>query len=130
MTTPLTGKGSFCIPLTGALLFAGGEVGSAKNPEGETIIITNATIYSTTPSTGAANMSIGIAANATTSATTFLNAVDAVATLTAASALNCFAYGDPADALPVMTSGQYITASGSASTVGYAGFLYVEYLHV
>jgi hypothetical protein len=130
MTTPVTGKGSFCVPLTGALLFAGGEVGSAINPEGGSIIITRATIYTTTPSTGAANLSVGVAANATTSATTFLNAVDAIATLTAASALNCFAYGDPADSLPIMTSTQYITATGSASTVGFAGYLHVEYLHV
>jgi len=122
-------SGACSIPVTAATLFAGGEMGSFKNPEGVTVIITRAVLYTTTPATaGGTNLSIGVAADAVTSATNIYNAGDADDT--AGTAVNCLAVGDAADALVTMTSSQYITVTGSADTVGFTGRLYIQYKRV
>jgi hypothetical protein len=129
MTALTFGKGACSIPVTGAVLFAGGEMGSLLNPEGCTVIITRAILYTATPTTaGAVNISIGTAAASTTSATNITNASDADDT--AGTAYNCLANGDAADALVVWTSAQYVTCTGSADSSGFTGRLYLEYLRV
>ena len=128
MTTPLNGNGWFCLPLTGNALFAGGEVGAVLNPEGETIIIQKAVLYIETATTVAATtLSVGLAANATTSATDICNAVAIDAG--AGTAQNCLAADDAKEALLVMTGVQYITATGSADSSAFVGKLYVKYVH-
>ena len=117
------------IPLTGALLFAGGEVAAVANPEGVPLIITDVKIYVDTPSTGAANLSVGLAANATTSDTDMINAlaVNGAITGLAYHGMTALAANGAAQ---VWSTSQYLTATGSASTVGFTGRLFVQYVRV
>lgn len=128
MATSFSG-GYIEIPLTGALLFAGGEVAAIANPEGVPLIITDVKIYVDTPSTGAANLSVGLAANATTSDTDMINAlaVNGAVTGLAYHGMTALAAKGAAQ---VWSTTQYLTATGSASTVGFVGRLFVQYIPV
>ena len=117
------------IPLTGALLFAGGEVAAVANPEGVPLIITDVKIYVDTPSTGAANLSAGLAANATTSDTDMINALAVNGAITGVAYHGMTALAAKG-AAQVWGTTQYLTATGSASTVGFAGRLFVRYVLV
>ena len=127
------GKGSLAFALTGQLAHsadAAGTVGYIQNPEDTAIIVTNCVCYGITNSTGAANLTVG---HATTVAgahdTTQLFAAAAQAA-SAGTAVTGFANGDAADALPVVPADSYICAFASASTVGYTGVCYIEYVRV
>ena len=128
MATSFSG-GYIEIPLTGALLFAGGEVAAIANPEDVPLIITDVKIYVDTPSTGAANLSVGLAANATTSDTDMINAlaVNGAVTGLAYHGMTALAAKGAAQ---VWGTTQYLTATGSASTVGFVGRLFVQYIPV
>lgn len=120
-------SGYISIPLTGALLFAGGEVAAVANPEGVPLIITDVKIYVDTPSTGAANLSVGLAANATTSDTDMINALAVNGALTGLAYHGMTALAAKG-AAQVWGTTQYLTATGSASTVGFVGRLFVSYI--
>lgn len=128
MSDLIYGRGALCIELTGAVAHAGGEVANVLNPEGEDLIITRAVLYSTHVSTAAANLYAGVGVSKVHNATTLVNAVDIVA-LTAGTAKNGFANGDAADSLVIWDSDEYISVTGSADSSGFAGYLFVEYLH-
>lgn len=117
------------IPLTGALLFAGGEIAAIANPEGKPLIITDVKIYVDTPSTGSANLSAGLAANATTSDTDMINALAVNGSLTGLAYHGMTALAAKG-AAQVWSTTQYLTVTGSASTVGFVGRLYVAYIPV
>lgn len=117
------------IPLTGALLFAGGEVAAFLNPEGVPLVITDVKIYVTTPSTGAANLSAGVNASATTSDTDLINALAVNGAITGLAYHGMTALAAKG-AAQVWGAADYITATGSASTVGFVGRLYVQYIRV
>lgn len=128
MATSFSG-GYIEIPLTGALLFAGGEVAAVANPEGVPLIITDVKIYVDTPSTGAANLSVGLAANATTSDTDMINALAVNGSITGLAYHGMTALAAKG-AAQVWGTTQYLTATGSASTVGFVGRLFVQYIPV
>ena len=117
------------IPLTGAALFAGGEVAACLNPEGVPLIITDVKIYVDTPSTGGANLSVGIAANATTSDTDMINALAVNGAITGLAYHGMTALAAKG-AAQVWGATEYITATGSASTAGFVGRLFVQYIRV
>ena len=117
------------IPLTGAALFAGGEVAGVLNPEGVPLIITDVKLYVTTPSTGAANLSVGIAANATTSDTDMINALAVNGAITGKAYHGMTALAAKGEA-QVWGATEYITATGSASTAGFVGRLFVKYIRI
>ena len=117
------------IPLTGALLFAGGEVAAFANPEGVPLIITDVKIYVDTPSTGAADLNVGLAANATTSDTDLINALAVNGAITGLAYHGMTALAAKG-AAQVWGTTQYLTATGSASTVGFAGRLFVQYIRI
>jgi hypothetical protein len=120
-------SGYLAIPLTGALLFAGGEVAGVANPEGVPLIIKDAKLYVATPSTGGANLSVGIAAGVTTGATNMINALAVNGAITGLAYHGITALAANGAAL-VWGAAQFITATGSASTVGFTGTLFVEYV--
>ena len=129
MTTPLTGQGSwFCIPLTGAALFAGGEIGSAINPEGANLIIKQAVVYIETD-TSAAGTTLGVG----TGATAATAATDIIAALaidgSPSTAFNLLAADDAKEALVVWHAADYVTATGSAASTAFVGKLYIKYVH-
>jgi hypothetical protein len=122
-------SGCLEIPLTGAVLFAGGEIGAMLNPEGVPLIITDVKIYIDTPSTGAANISVGIAADATTSDTDMINAlaINGAVTGLAYHGMTALAAKDEAQ---IWDTDEYITATGSADSSDFVGRLFVQYIRV
>jgi hypothetical protein len=128
MATSFAG-GYIEIPLAGAALFAGGEVAAVKNPEGVPVIITDVKLYVDTPSTGAANLSVGIAANGTTSDTDMINALAVNGAITGVAYHGMTALAAKG-AAQVWGASEYITATGSASTAGFVGRLFVQYIRV
>lgn len=130
MTILAFSSGWLEIPLTGNALFAGGEVsGSVPNPEGRLLMITNAQLQAISPSTGAATLAIGLAANATTSNGALAAAltVNGVAVNTGWTAHIPDVVGQAAVMWPVAS---FLTVTGSASTAGFTGKLFVEYIRV
>ena len=117
------------IPLTGVASTDGGAVGAALNPEGVPLIITDVKLYVDTPSTGAANLSAGIAANGTTSDTDMINALAVNGAITGKAYHGMTALAAKGEA-QVWGASEYITATGSASTAGFVGRLFVKYIRV
>lgn len=115
------------IPLTGNALFAGGEIGSLLNPEGVPLIIVDVKLYVDTPSTGAANISCGIAAAATTSDTDLINALAINGAITGKAYHGMTALAAKGEA-QVWGATEYITATGSADSSDFVGSLFVSYI--
>lgn len=129
-TKPNTqGKGWMSIALTGVALTTGGAIAAIKNPEGVDLLVTRCILRVGTPSTGAANLSAGFADDDETAATDLINA------LAVNGSISGKWYNGPAavtsakgEITTKWASGKYLTVSGSATTVGLVGTLYVEYL--
>ena len=127
-----TGKGWLSIDFVGVAATTGGAIASVPNPEGVDVIVVNAFVYLATSSTGAANLTIGIGASATTdyndmvTATAMAAAAGKVYTACAISA----SIATEVTAPGVWLAAEYVNITGSASTVGLTGTLYIEYLRV
>ena len=117
------------IPLTGTAATTGGAIGATKNPEGVALIITDVKLYVDTHSTGAANLSAGIAADAVTSDTDLINALAVGGAIDGKAYHGMTALAAKGEA-QVWGAAEYITATGSASTAGFAGRLFVKYIRV
>jgi hypothetical protein len=133
-TQPNTqGTGMLSVPLTGNALFAGGEIAAIANPEGASLMVLRTYLYVKTPSTGAADINIGIAADAVTSATDIINALAINGAITGKvyngntiQGTTKTEVGVPA----VWTAGKFLTCTGSADSSGFVGTLYIEYIHL
>jgi hypothetical protein len=127
-----TGKGWLSIDFTGVVAATGGAIASVKNPEGVDVIVTHAVLYIASNSTGAANLTVGIGASATTdyndmvTATAMAAAAGKVYTADARAATIATEVTAPG----VWLSTEYVNITGSASTAGLTGTLYIEYLRV
>ena len=125
------GRGVLCIKITGVASTANGGIGAVLNPEGVNVVILRTTLYSHVASTGSANLSVGVASAATSAATDIINALD-VNTTTADTMWNGHAMQNTAKtqitAPALWQAGYYITFTGSATTVGFEGYLFVEYV--
>lgn len=125
-----TGRGWMAIDITGVLATTDGAIGAVKNPEGVGVLITRSVLYVGTQSTGAANLSCGVAATATTATSDIINAI-AVGGATGkyynGQAVQVTAKTE-ISAPAVWAAGSYINFTGSASTVGLVATLFVEYL--
>lgn len=126
-TQPVFASGYLEIPLTGALLFAGGEIAAVENPEGVALIITDVKLFVDTPSTGACNLNAGLAADAVTSDTDMINALAINGAITGKAYHGMTALAAKGEA-QVWGVTQYLTVTGSASSVGFTGRLFVEYI--
>jgi hypothetical protein len=133
-TSPNTqGTGMLSVPLTGNALFAGGEIAAVANPEGASLMILRTYLYVKTPSTGAANISIGVAANATTSATDAINALAINGAITGKVYNGNTIQGTTKTEVSVpavWTADKFVTCTGSADSSGFTGTLYIEYIHL
>lgn len=125
------GRGVLAIKITGVASTDAGGIGSVVNPEGVNCVILRTTFYAHTPSTGSANLSVGVGATAASSNTDILNALDAQS-MTADTMWNGHAMQNSAKtqitAPALWQAGYYITFTGSATTVGFEGYLFVEYV--
>ena len=127
MTATTFASGCLEIPLTGNALFAGGEIAAVANPEGVPLIITDVKIYVDTPSTGAANINVGLAADAVSSDTDMISALAINGAITGKAYHGMTALAAKGEA-QVWGTTQYLTATGSASSAGFAGRLFVSYI--
>jgi hypothetical protein len=117
------------VALTATTATTGGAVFSWANPEAGAIQIVRAMLDVTTVSTGAATLAIGTTAtNATTSSNNLLDAVD----VNAATGLfdNITDKGTAGKSRQRLAAGKWVTGTGSASTVGMVGFVYLHYVNV
>jgi hypothetical protein len=129
-TTFTPGKGWLAIDFTGVVAATGGAIASVYNPEGQNLLVTNAILYIATNSTGAANLTVGIGASATTD---YNDMVTATAVAAAAGKFYTAAAISASIATEITAPGvwlynEYVNITGSASTVGLTGTLYIEYL--
>jgi hypothetical protein len=120
-------SGCLAIPLTGALLFAGGEIAAVANPEGVPLVIQDVKLYVATPSTGGCNLSAGLAATAVLADTDMINAlaINGAITGLAYHGMTALAANGAAQ---VWGTTQFLTVTGSASSVGFTGTLFVKYI--
>jgi len=120
------------IPLVGVAATTGGAIASVANPEGVTVLITRAILYISANSTGAANLTAGIGATATTAGDDIVAALAMAAA--AGVAYNGFATQVTAitavTAPAQWTATTFVTVQGSATTVGLAGTLFLEYVRL
>lgn len=127
------GLGFASVQLDGVTSTDGGGIVALPNPESEDIIVLRTYLHIRTPSTGAANISAGIAADGDTSATDIINAL-AVNGAIAAKTYN----GNTIQAatktevsVPALwTDDKFLTITGSADTTGLDAVLYIEYIRV
>jgi len=126
------GKGAMSIAITGVASTDNAGIGEIANQEGVSLLITRATLYCATESTGSSDLSIGVTTTGA-AATDIINALD-MNGLTEGGFYNCFAMQNTAKtaiaAPEEWTSTKYITFTGSATSVGFTGTLYVEYIRV
>jgi hypothetical protein len=131
VSTDADRKGWLEIDITGVASAANAGIGEIANPEGCTLGITRAFLYFTTGSTGAANLDIGVGASGA-KCTDIVAAMDVIQ----ATVGGKFIYGPAAQVAETecptakWTSTTYLTFTGSATTVGLAAKLYVEYIRL
>lgn len=118
------GAGALVIPVSGVASTAEAGIVSQLNPEGVDLIITKVVFDRTTKSTGAANVDIGVAATAATS-DNLMDGLD----VGAAEGLADNVTNKGSNGLPqvVWESDGYLTMTGSATTAGMRGNLYVYF---
>lgn len=109
------------VDIAGVAAVTGGAILGLANPEAADLIVNRVVIDPIVKSTGAANLLVGIGATATTSATNIIAAGVAGPANTG-----------PIDSLPALgavkwPAGQYLTITGSATTVGLVGRVYIDY---
>lgn len=126
MANLIQGKGALQVAIAGVASMAGGGILALANPEGADLIITRVILNRTTKSSGAATADIGVAANGTTSADNLLDGVDIGATEGVED--NITDKGTNGKSRQRWGASQYVTMTGSASSVGLAGTLSIEYI--
>lgn len=118
-------NGAYSVALTAATDTTAGGVLSVANPEGRTLIIFRVILDITTPSSGAATVDVGVAANGSTSSDTL---IDGASVATAAKLLdNVNDAGTNGKARQTWSSTQYVTGTASATTAGMVGRAYIYY---
>ena len=118
--------GAYRVPLTAVTGTTAGGAASIANPENATLIITRVIVYTTAPSTGAATLDIGVAANGTTSSDTLLDGISVATAAKVADNINDA--GTNGKARQTWGASQFVTATASATLAGLVGYLYIEYL--
>lgn len=108
------------VTLTAATTTTAGAVAAVANPLGVDLIITQVIVRTTTQSTGAAALDIGVAANATTSSDTLIDGLS-VATAPIVSSTP----GTNGAVPRVWGASQYVTATASATLAGMVGTLHL-----
>jgi len=130
-TVDSEGRGMFTMTFAGVAATTAGAIGSAINPEGVRLGIIRTYAYFSTGSTGAANLSAGVAADATTEGTDILSAFDCIEGTVGGKLFYCQAVPvNETEEAVIWEAGEYINLKGSATTVGMAGKLFVEYIRL
>lgn len=121
--------GGLAYTITGGTPTANGGIAAIQNPEGVPLIIKDWKFYVTANSTGAANLTIGTTASGTVAANSLLTATAMAAA--AGSVFGGVVNGTVAAQNLTTTvtwgSADYINVTGSASTAGLSGILFIDY---
>lgn len=131
ISTDADQKGKLEIDITGVASAANAGMGEIANPEGVTVMITRAFLYFVTGSTGAANLDVGVGASGAKTSD-IVSAMDVIEATVGGKAI----YGPAAQVAEtevptaLWTSTTFLTFTGSATTVGLVGKLYVEYIRL
>ena len=126
------GKGWFSIDFVGVAATTGGAIAAVLSPEGADILVVDAILYFRASSTGSANITVGLGASATTEYTDMMTATaanSAAGKFYTARAVSASAQTQ-ITAPGVWLSTEYLTITGSATTVGMTGTIWVEYLRL
>ncbi len=132
MTVALSseGKGFLTVDITGVASAANAGMGQILNPEGVRLAITRVYAYFATGSTGAANLDVGIGASGA-KASDILSAFDMIeATVGGKAFFGVQVPVNEAEQTVIWETTEYLTFTGSASSVGLAGKLFVEYIRL
>lgn len=124
------GRGFLTIDITGAVSSDNGGLGEFLNPEGVDLVIVRSYIYFTTGSTGAANFDVGVAATGV-KGTDILSTFDCIEATVGGKAFNCQAVpANETEEAVIWEDDEYITFTGSATTVGMVAKLFLEYIRL
>lgn len=123
-------RGMFKITITGVASIANAGIGEVANPEGVKLGILRTYLYSRTGSTGAVNLDVGVAASGA-KGTNILSTFDGIQATIGGKLFYCQAVpvNETEDAV-VWAATEYITFTGSATSVGLDADLYVEYIRL
>ena len=124
-------RGMLVIDITGVASTANGGIGAVLNPEGVHLGILRTYVYFATGSTGAGNLDVGVAAAAGSKATDILSTFDMIQATVGGKLFNCQAVpvNETEDAV-IWEDGEYITFTGSGSSVGLSAKLFIEYIRL
>lgn len=123
-------RGYYKVALTGAASTANAGLGSILNPEGVALLVTRTYLYARTGSTGAANLDVGFTTVAA-KGTDVLSAFDMIEATIGGKAFYCQAVEvNETENAVLWAADEYLTFTGSASSVGLDADLYVEYIRL
>lgn len=112
----------FSVALTAATVTTGGAVASVANPFGADVLITRAIVRTTTQSTGAATVDIGVAAGAATTSDTLIDGLSL-----ATAPVLAITPGSNGAVPRLWATDTFVTATASATLAGMVGgVLYLE----
>ena len=123
-------RGMFKIKVTGVSSTANAGIGEVINPEGVRLGIVRTYAYFRTGSTGAANLDVGIGVTGA-KATDILSGFDMIqGTVGAKLFFGVQVPVNEAEQTVIWEVGEYLTFTGSGSSVGLDADLYVEYIRL
>lgn len=124
------GRGFLAIEITGVASTENAGIGEILNPEGVDVLITRSFIHFRDGSTGAANFDVGVA-DSGAKGTDILSTFAIADATVGGKAYNCQAVPvNETEEAVVWEDDEYITFTGSATTVGLDATLYLEYIRL
>lgn len=123
-------RGMMCIDIVGVASAANAGMGQIANPEGVPLGILRTYAYFATGSTGAANLDVGVGVSGA-KASDILSGFDMIQATVGGKLFYCQAVpvNETEDAV-VWPAASYVTFTGSASSVGLAAKLFIEYIRL
>lgn len=121
------------IKITGGTSVANGGQGYVANPEGVDLAVLRSELYIETPSTGAGNISAGIASAANGAGTDIINALAVNGSITGKiyNGNTIQATTKTEITVPAVWQDDYfLTITGSADLTGLVAYLFVEYIRL
>ena len=124
-------RGCFIIDFDGVASTTAGVLMNVLNPEGVDLFITRSWLLFRTASSGSATLTIGVAATSATEGTDIINALEASSTTGKCYNGNAHVVAiktELASTPAIWLHDYYITAKGSATTIGMKATLFIEYI--
>jgi hypothetical protein len=123
-------RGFMRIGITGVASTANAGIGQVINPEGVRLGIIRSYAYFVTGSTGAANLGVGVGVSGA-AGSDILSAFDVIEATVGGKLFYCQAVPvNETEEAVIWEVGEYVTFTGSATTVGLEGDLYLEYIRL